>query len=119
MRDFGNHMNEDLNDLKARAGTPGLVVGPGYMSALITDSAEMLPGLLLGCGFFALLAWFDITAWLTVVATVLAVAFGLRTVWHVQFLVRAALRLRDRLAGEARELADWARAHGIDHEEGW
>ncbi|KDN23216.1 hypothetical protein [Amycolatopsis rifamycinica] len=116
MRDFGNHFDEDILDLKARAGRPGVVIGPGHRSALITDSAEMLPGLLLGTAFFAVVALSGTVAWLTVGSVVLAIVLGLRALWHVVFLIRAALDLRDRLAGEARELA---REHGIDHEEGW
>lgn len=119
MRDFGNQFDDDIRDLQARAGRPGIVIGPGHRSALITDSAELLPGLLLGTAAFTVLACLGTLAWLTVGSVVLAVVLGLRASWHVVFLVRVALDLRDRLAGEARELAAWAREHGIDHEEGW
>ena len=112
-------LNDDLDDLKTRAGLARRVVGPGEMSALITESAELLPGLLLGCAAFTVLAVLGTLAWLTAGSAVLAAALGLRALWHVVFLIRAALELRDRLAVEARELAGWAREHGIDHEEGW
>ncbi len=114
-------LNDDIDDLKARAGKPGdIVVGPGQMSALITDSAETLPGLLLGSGAFAVLAWFtgDV-AWLNTIAVVLAIVLGLRALWHLVFLVRAALRMRDVLAEEAAQLDRIYRELGIDPGEVW
>ncbi|MFI5584570.1 hypothetical protein ACIA5G_06030 [Amycolatopsis sp. NPDC051758] len=112
-------LNDDIDDLKTRAGLARRVVGPGKMSALITESAELLPGMLLGCVTFAVVAVLGTVAWLTVGSVVLASVLGLRALWHVVFLIRAGLELRDRLAADATELARWAREHGIDHEEGW
>jgi hypothetical protein len=112
-------LNDDIDDLKTRAGLAGRVVGPGHMSALITESAELLPGMLLGSATFTVLAFLGTVAWLTVGSAVLASVLGLRALWHVVFLIRAALDLRDRLTTDAAELARWAREHGIDHEEGW
>lgn len=112
-------LNDDFDELKARAGIAGRVVGPGEMSALITESAELLPGMLLGTASFTVLALLGTVSWLTAGSAVLATAMGLRALWHTVFLVRAGLQLRDRLAADARELAQWARENGIDHEEGW
>jgi hypothetical protein len=112
-------LNDDLDDLKTRAGLARRVVGPGEMSALITESAELLPGMLLGTATFTVLAVLGTVTWLTAGSIVLASVLGLRSLWHVVFLIRAGLELRDRLATDAREQAHWARENGIDHEEGW
>ncbi len=90
----------ELNDNNTgAAGAPGGFVHPAEMAALIDESASVLPGILLGTGAFTILAAFTGTvAWLNTIAVVLAIVLGLRGLWHVVFLVRAALRFRDELA---------------------
>jgi hypothetical protein len=119
MRDFGAQFDTDIDDLKTRAGRPSREVGPREMAALLTESAELLPGLLLGAATFTVVALATTVVWLTVGASVLAVALGLRALWHTVFLVRAGLAHRDGQAAVAAELARVADEHGIDPEQRW
>ncbi|MEV6876934.1 hypothetical protein [Amycolatopsis sp. NPDC051128] len=115
----------ELNDNhNGAAATPEAFVHPAELAALIDESASVLPGILLGTGAFTVLAWFTGTvAWLNTLAVVLAIVLGLRGLWHVVFLVRAALRFRDELAmavEQAEETAALARfLASIDPREGW
>lgn len=119
MRDFGAQFDTEIDDLKTRAGRPAREVGPREMAALLTESAELLPGLLLGTATFTVVALLTTVAWLTVGAVVLATVLGLRALWHVVFLVRAGLAHRDRLAATAAELDRMADRNGIDPEQRW
>ncbi|MEV7092310.1 hypothetical protein AB0M80_05655 [Amycolatopsis sp. NPDC051045] len=117
----------ELNDNNTdTAGAPENFVHPAELAALIDDSASVLPGILLGTGAFTVLAWFTGTvAWLNTIAVVVAIVLGLRGLWHVVFLVRAALRFRDELAlaveqaEEAAALARFLRDSNSDFGEGW
>ncbi len=119
MPEFSDDINDVLRDLNGRALRPGdPTVGPGELAALITESAEVLPGTTLGAAGFTFLAWWVDTGWLSGLLAVAAVLLGLRTLWHLVFLVRAGLGLRDRLADEAAQLAR-LRELGIDPGEVW
>lgn len=76
---------------------------PEEVSDLIRDSADRVGGALFGCVVFTPLAWLtaDAVAWLSTMAGVLAVVLGLRVIWHLVFLVRAALRFADELDDQA------------------
>ncbi|MFJ8912332.1 hypothetical protein [Amycolatopsis sp. NPDC102389] len=94
----------DFTDDPAGADTSReLWTTPGEVSSLIRESAGRLTADLVTSGVFAVVAWLaaDAVTWLLVLAITLAALAGLQAIWHLVFLIRAALRFADDLDDQA------------------